>query len=134
MIHSYPKIYLEKARTNLGRMLDFATYDLNYDPNEFFDLFITSGLAKRFEKGDFTLIAGMSGVELAYRVLELTKHSIKDPDPTYTVDRSRTPCKACQIFGFSVRVLPQGRRSDLVCLRPRCQLQRRTGKSRAICG
>ena len=89
MIHAYPKIYLEKARANLGRMLDFAAYDLNYDPSIFFDLFITSGLAERFEKGDFTLTVGMSGVELAHRVLELTKHSINDPDPTYTFDRSR---------------------------------------------
>lgn len=26
MIHAYDKVYLEKARTALGRMLDFAVY------------------------------------------------------------------------------------------------------------
>jgi DNA-binding transcriptional regulator YiaG len=88
MIRAYHKVYLEKARTNLGRMLDFATYDLGYDPGEFFDLFMNSGLAERFGKGEFTLTVGMSGVELAYRVLELTKHQVEFPKPRYTADRS----------------------------------------------
>lgn len=88
MIRAYHKVYLEKARTNLGRMLDFATYDLGYDPCEFFDLFMNCGLAERFGKGEFTLTVGMSGVELAYRVLELTKHQVDFPKPRYTADRS----------------------------------------------
>ena len=88
MIRAYHKVYLEKARTNLGRMLDFATYDLGYDPCEFFDLFMSCGLAERFGKGEFTLTVGMSGVELAYRVLELTKHQVEFPKPRYTADRS----------------------------------------------
>ena len=88
MIHAYHKVYLEKARNNLGRMLDFATYDLGYDPCTFFDLFMNSGLAKGFEKGEFHLTVGMSGVELAYRVLELTNHQVEYPKPRYTADRS----------------------------------------------
>ena len=88
MIRAYHKVYLEKARTNLGRMLDFATYDLGYDPGEFFDLFLNSGLAERFGKGEFKLTVGMSGVELAYRVLELTKHQVELPKPRYAADRS----------------------------------------------
>ena len=88
MIHAYNKVYLEKARTNLGRMLDYATYDLGYDPCEFFDLFINSGLAQPFGKGDSTLTVGMSGVELACRVLELTKHQVEFPRPEYKADRS----------------------------------------------
>ena len=88
MIRAYHKVYLEKARNNLGRMLDFATYDLGYDPCTFFDLFMNSGLAKRFEKGEFHVTVGMSGVELAYRVLELTKHQVEEQQPRYTADRS----------------------------------------------
>lgn len=88
MIRAYHKVYLEKARNNLGRMLDFVTYDLGYDPCTFFTLFINSGLAKGFEKGEFHLTVGMSGVELAYRVLELTNHQIEDQQPRYTADRS----------------------------------------------
>lgn len=48
-------------------MLDFAVYDLNYDITDFFDMFISSGFAERFENGDFTLIAGKSGVSLLMR-------------------------------------------------------------------
>lgn len=69
-------------------MLDFAVYDLHYDISEFFELFLASGIARRFEQGDFTILAGMSGVELAYTVLEnvgLAQERIK---PDYPVNRS----------------------------------------------
>ena len=88
MIHAYDKVYLDKARTALGRMLDFAVYDLKYDIEDFFALFITSGIAARFEKGDFGVIVGMSGVELAYKVLELTKGEETRIKPQYSADRS----------------------------------------------
>lgn len=67
MIHAYDTTYLDKARTALGRMLDLAVYNLKYDITDIFNLFLTSGAAWRFERGDYTLIVGMSGVELAYR-------------------------------------------------------------------
>lgn len=70
MICAYDKVYLEKARTALGRMLDFAVYELQYGLSEFFQLFLNSGVAERFGQGDFTLLVGKSGVELAYEVLE----------------------------------------------------------------
>lgn len=88
MIHAYSKVYLEKARTVLGRMLDFAVYDLEYSITGFFELFINSGIAARFEKGDFTLLAGMSGVELAYEVLEQSGIHTPRIKPEYTVNRS----------------------------------------------
>ena len=89
MIRAYDKVYLDKARTALGRMLDFAVYDLKYDISEFFDLFIKSGIAKRFENGDFTVIVGMSGVELAYEVLEQSGMEIERIKPNYTASRSK---------------------------------------------
>ena len=88
MIHAYDKIYLEKARAVLGRMLDFAVHDLKYNLADFFDLFIKSGIAKRFETGDFTVITGMSGVELAYTVLEQSGVKRERIKPNYTVNRS----------------------------------------------
>lgn len=88
MIHAYDKLYLDKARIALGRMLDFAVYDLKYDISEFFDLFIASGVATRFEQGDFTLLAGMSGVEIAYEVLERSGVGKQRIKPIYTADRS----------------------------------------------
>ncbi|MBP3618413.1 MAG: helix-turn-helix transcriptional regulator [Lachnospiraceae bacterium] len=88
MMHAYDKTYLDKARTALGRMLDFAVYDLHYDIEAFFDLFLTSGVAVRFETGDFTVLAGMSGVELAYEVLEHSGIDSPRITPNYTMNRS----------------------------------------------
>lgn len=88
MIHAYDKVYLDKARTALGHMLDFAVYDLKYDIAEFFDLFIKSGIAERFGTGDFAVIVGMSGAELAYKVLEQSGVECERITPNYTVDRS----------------------------------------------
>ena len=88
MIYAYDKIYLDKARTALGRMLDFAVYDLHYDIEEFFQLFITSGIASRFASGEVSLLVGMSGVELAYEVLEQSNISFERIKPNYTINRS----------------------------------------------
>ena len=88
MIRAYDKVYLDKARTALGRMLDFAVYDLKYDIADFFDLFIKSGVAKRFETGDFAVIVGMSGVELAYEVLDQSGVENERIKPNYTASRS----------------------------------------------
>lgn len=88
MIHAYDKVYLENARRNLARMLDFAVYDLKYDITVFFDMFIKSGVASRFESGDFNVLAGKSGVELAYEVTDLCGQNKRDIKPKYTADRS----------------------------------------------
>lgn len=87
-MHAYDRNYLEKARTAMGRMLDFAVYDLKYDIEEFFALFLGSGVAARFEQGDFTLLVGKSGVELAYEVLEQSGIKYERVKPNYTIDRS----------------------------------------------
>lgn len=68
MIHAYDKLYLEKARVLLGRMLDFAVYDLKLEIAEFYNAFLTSGYAKKFEAGEALLLSGKSGVELAYDI------------------------------------------------------------------
>lgn len=88
MIHAYDKVYLDKARIALGRMLDFAVYDLGYDIDDFFRLFIKSCAALRFGTGDFSLLVGMSGVELAYMVLDQTGSAYERIRPNYTAGRS----------------------------------------------
>lgn len=49
---------------------------------------MASGIADRFGRGDFTVIVGQSGVELAYDVLEQSGISRKRVKPNYPVDRS----------------------------------------------
>ena len=88
MMHAYDKIYLERARTALGRMLDFAVYQQGYSAEKFFDMFISSGLAKRFENGDVGLVVGRSGIELSYEVLSKSGEHIATIDVVYTANRS----------------------------------------------
>jgi DNA-binding transcriptional regulator YiaG len=88
MIHAYDKSYLDKAQAVLGRMIDYAVYDLEYDPDRFFDLFLASGYADRFGNGDFTLIVGKSGVELARMTVEAFTGKEDTVQPRYTVNRS----------------------------------------------
>ena len=88
MIHAYDKLYLAQARTSLARMLDFAHYDLQFDIGEFFDLFISSGIAKRFGKGDISIVAGRSGVEIAYEVMISSGITAPRIKPRFAEDRS----------------------------------------------
>ena len=88
MIHAYDKVYLSNARTVFARMLDFAVYDLKYNIEEFFSLFLSSGVATRFEEGDYEVLVGKSGVELAYEVLDFAGVNYERAIPQYTVERS----------------------------------------------
>lgn len=88
MICAYDKVYLEKARTTLARMLDYAVYDLKYDIEEFWQMFIQSGVAKQFGKGDYSLIAGKSGVEVAREVVEKVTGSFETTSSRYAMDKS----------------------------------------------
>lgn len=76
MIRAYDKCYLGIAQTSLGRAFDYAAYCEGEDLAEFCQLFVDTGTAKRFERGDAGTIAGQSGVELAREVLSQT--------PSYT--------------------------------------------------
>ena len=87
-MNAYDKTYLDKARTALGRMLDFAVYELHYELETFWELFLTSGVAGRFENGDFTVLVGKSGTELAYEVLEKAGLPANRITPRYAADRS----------------------------------------------
>ena len=84
MTNAYDRVYLLRARQSLGRMLDFACHGLGYSPRVFWDFFLGSGVAASFGDGDVRFIAGMSGYELAYEVLDRCgeKYSrMVDPSP-----------------------------------------------------
>lgn len=89
MQHAYNELYLDKATASLAGMLDFAARDLRYDAGQFFDLFISSGVAALFGQGDVRTIAGMSGVELAYNVLEKSGIEQERAGYRYTASRSK---------------------------------------------
>ncbi|MGN0740563.1 MAG: helix-turn-helix transcriptional regulator [Treponema sp.] len=76
MMHAYSKLYLCDSQVNLASMFDFAIRGLNYSGDDFFSLFIDSGVASKFEHGNPKYVAGMSGRELADLVLKLSGHSV----------------------------------------------------------
>ena len=88
MICAYDRVYLESARRNLARMLDFAVYDMCYELQQFYHWFLMSGIAEQFGSGDYRFLAGMSGVELAYEVLDASQIAYERRKPCYFVDRS----------------------------------------------
>ena len=88
MIHAYDKLYLGRARMVMGFMLDYATLEMGYELGTFFDLFLSSGLAKRFERGDCSVIAGRSGTELVYDVLDTHGIAYERRKPQCRTERS----------------------------------------------
>lgn len=70
MIHAYDEIYLDRARTVMAHMLDYAVYDLGYDLTDFFHRFLVSDICQKFERGQANVIAGMSGREIVCYVLK----------------------------------------------------------------
>ena len=87
MIRAYDSDYLFFARNSLGRMCDFAVYNLGYNLEDFFGLFIKSGLAYKFSRGDITNI-NKSGFELALEVLNLNDLDIEITFSDYSFNRS----------------------------------------------
>jgi len=88
MIRAYDEMYVEGAMVRMGDMLEYACLDCGYDPDGFWKMFIQSGLARRFEIGDVSVIAGKSGPELAYMVLSDMDHQERYPLPAWREDRS----------------------------------------------
>jgi len=72
MTHAYKKTYLYNAARNFGSMMDYAVNDCALEGSMYLHMFITSGLAHQFERGNPKVVAGMSGVELAIEAITKT--------------------------------------------------------------
>lgn len=79
MMHAYNELYLDDSQSNLAGMFDYAVRGLKYDADDFFSLFISSGVAAMFEHGNPKYVAGMSGIELAESVLRHADIAVSDP-------------------------------------------------------
>lgn len=88
MTRAYKESYLNKAQKTLAAMMDYAVFDLKYDPDEFFMLFLQSGLMDEFGRGNPKYIAGKSGTELAREVVFITTGQLVEVTPTPRFDRS----------------------------------------------
>lgn len=89
MIHAYDENMRFKAQRTLGQALEFAAYEIGYLPQDFLSLFIESGLAARFEKGEPAIVMGKSGVELALLAIEKTVGLRRPITIRFRQDRSK---------------------------------------------
>jgi DNA-binding XRE family transcriptional regulator len=91
---AYQETYLYHAMKNLGEAMQTACEELSLPVDEFVFMFITSGIASQYEKGNPKYVAGKTGREIAFEVYEKTfgevpaVHSYiigNDPSPEYWV-------------------------------------------------
>ena len=69
-MRAYRETYLYNAARNLGSMLDYAVNDCKIDSSLFLHMFTTTGFAEQFERGNPRVVAGMSGIELAMKIIK----------------------------------------------------------------
>jgi len=89
MTHAYDERYLEDAMENMGEMLDYAVSDCHMGMDEFFAMFIASGLAEQFGKGNPGVVSGRSGTELVWEVVDKSKADFELPELRVEYTRSR---------------------------------------------
>ncbi|MCQ4023211.1 MULTISPECIES: helix-turn-helix domain-containing protein [unclassified Ruminococcus] len=88
MIHAYDEEYLPDAIKNLGEAVDYAVSYCQIETNDFFDLFIASGLADQFGRGVPKIISGLSGTELVLEVFRQSGVQRPFPEPQEDYDYS----------------------------------------------
>lgn len=81
MTHAYSSKYLDGAMETLGEMLDYAVNACGFDPDNYWQLFLATGYAAQFGNGVPRVVAGLSGTELVWEVLEKAGLNISMPDP-----------------------------------------------------
>jgi len=73
---------------NLGNMFDFAVNFYKYPGNKVLDIFISSGIAVEFERGNPNYIAGRSGPELIYELIGYKKNKTHNKHYNFSLAKS----------------------------------------------
>ncbi len=87
-MNAYHEMYLDDAMNVLGEAVDYAVNECGVSLDEFFTLFITTGYAAKFEVGVPSVVSGITGIELADRVLTASGKKETLPPPRKTYGRS----------------------------------------------
>ena len=88
MTRAYNELYLSDAKTRLADMFDYAINDCNEEPDWFAVLFVQSGYAQQFERGNPTIVSGRSGIELAIDVLYYAYREQRPKERRYSQERT----------------------------------------------
>ena len=84
MTHAYSESYLSDAKDRLSQFFDYLINDCGMKADWVASIFLSSGYAEQFERGNPAILAGMSGIELARVVVEATYKKKKLPEPRYS--------------------------------------------------
>ena len=89
-MNAYKETYLNNAADTFGSMMNYVVNDCGLDGDVFLHMFVTSGLAEQFGRGNPKIIAGMSGLDIASKVIRNVTGEAPSAKPTDTLDY-RTP-------------------------------------------
>lgn len=89
MTHAYSESYLSSAKQHLGACFDYAINDCGLESDWVASIFVATGYAEMFEKGNPYCIAGMSGIELAKAVIQKAYGNKELPDSVYKEECSK---------------------------------------------
>ncbi len=88
MTRAYQEIYLNSAQAALGEAFDYAINVCLIPGNDFVKLFGASSVCRRMENGEPSLIAGKSGIEIAFEVIFETTGKQLEAIPSENMGRS----------------------------------------------
>ena len=84
MTRAYSDSYLNDAKDQLSQFFDYLINDCNMKADWVSTIFLSSGYAEQFERGNPAILAGMSGIELAKAVIKKIYQNKKLPEPRYS--------------------------------------------------
>lgn len=85
---AYDEEYLPLAQRVMGDMLDYAVNTLDFELNDFYTMFLISGMATQFEIGNPAFTAGKNGCEVAKEVLSLSGLPVPDTEDVMYLDKT----------------------------------------------
>ena len=88
MTNAYDNTLLNKARTSFGWMFDYVVHVLGMSLKEYYQLFLDSSYADKYESGDSATVAGKSGAEVAQAVFREKRIEVDYVDPVFTMERT----------------------------------------------
>lgn len=87
-MYAYDESYLDDAMRNLSEAFDYAVNACGLGADEFLRLFISSGIADGFGRGNPRIISGLSGTELVMETLTKAGLPVSFPGPQTVYDCS----------------------------------------------
>lgn len=84
MIRAYSKYYLSDAKESLSQFFDYLINDCGINADLCASIFLSSGYAEQFERGNPAILSGMSGIELAKAVVIKSYKNKKLSEPRFS--------------------------------------------------